>query len=373
MRVAVLFGGKSGEHEVSLTSARAVIKVLQAQPDKYQVVPIGITKQGRWITGGAEIYRLLEQSSGYKPLPEQAADLSPVLPEPASHHLVVASKTGAVVGQSMREVVDVVFPVLHGPNGEDGTVQGLLEVMSLPYVGAGVLGSALGMDKIAMKYVFGATGLPVLDFVSFLRDEWRGDNGRYVHNIEERLGYPCFVKPANMGSSVGISKAHNREELIPAIDLAAKYDRRLLVEKAAIDCREIECAVLGNDDPIASVPGEVVPCNEFYDYQAKYLADGSKIIIPAELPQQTIDSVRRMAVQAFKCLDCAGMSRVDFFVSRDGRTVWNNEVNTIPGFTPISMYPKMWEASGIPFATLVDKLIELALERYKDKNSESPL
>jgi len=367
LRVAVLFGGKSGEHEVSLTSARAVIRSLQARPDQYQVLPIGITREGRWIAGGGELLKLLEESAGYKPLPERAATLSPVLTDPSEHSLVPVDKSGNVLQPNSIGPVDVVFPVLHGPNGEDGTVQGLLDVANLPYVGAGVLGSAVGMDKVAMKAVFVSAKLPVLDYRYFLRRDWQRDPVYWTDEIEKRLGYPNFVKPANMGSSVGISKVHDRSELGPAVLEAARHDRKILVEKAAIDCREIECAVLGNDDPIASVPGEVIPCKEFYDYEAKYLSDGSRIVIPADLPAATSERIRELAVRVFKAVDCAGMGRVDFFVSRDGKTIWANEINTIPGFTPISMYPKMWEASGIKFDDLIDRLIALAIERHTDR------
>jgi len=367
LRIAVLFGGKSGEHEVSLTSARAVIKSLQARPDRYQVLPVGITRQGRWIAGGGELLKLLEESAGYKPLPERAAALSPVLTDPSEHGLVPVDRSSNALQPQTLGPVDVVFPVLHGPNGEDGTVQGLLDVINLPYVGAGVLGSAVGMDKVAMKAVFVAAKLPVLDYVYFLRRDWQRDTARWTAEIERQLGYPCFVKPANMGSSVGISKVHGRDELGPAVVEAARHDRKILVEQAAVDCREIECAVLGNDEPIASAPGEIIPCKEFYDYEAKYLVDGSQIVIPADLPAATTERVREMAVRAFKAVDCAGMGRVDFFVSRDAKVVWANEINTIPGFTPISMYPKMWEASGLSYPELIDRLIELALERHADR------
>jgi len=261
-----------------------------------------------------------------------------------------------------------VFPVLHGTYGEDGTVQGLLELAGLPYVGSGVLGSALGMDKVAMKAVFRAHGLPIGDYVAVQRSAWRARPEAIVAEVEARLGYPVFTKPANLGSSVGVAKAHNREELVRGLDLAARFDRRLLVE-AGINAREIECAVLGNDDPIASVPGEVVPSNEFYDYRAKYIDNASGLFIPARLPAETAAQIRDVAVRAFLALDCAGMARVDFFLCKDTGRVYLNEVNTIPGFTAISMYPKLWEASGVPYPELVDRLIELALERHEDRRA----
>lgn len=263
--------------------------------------------------------------------------------------------------------VDVVFPVLHGPYGEDGTIQGLLELADIPYVGAGVLGSALGMDKALMKTVFKAKGLPVVDHLVIKRRDWETNSREVIQRIEKALGYPCFVKPANLGSSVGVSKVHGPAELPAALNLAARYDRKMLAERA-VDAREIECSVLGNDDPIASVPGEIIPCNEFYDYEAKYIAGESELIIPADLPPAVTQQVRHLAIEAFLALDCAGMARVDFLLDKKTDQIYISELNTIPGFTPISMYPKLWEASGIPYPELIDRLIELALERYEDKS-----
>jgi D-alanine-D-alanine ligase len=263
--------------------------------------------------------------------------------------------------------VDVVFPVLHGPFGEVGSIQGLLEMAGLPYVGAGVLGSALGMDKDLQKTVFRARGLPVVDWLAFTRRQWQDQAQAICGQVEAKLGYPCFTKPVNLGSSVGISKAHDRSQLIQGVNLAARFDRKLMVEQAALDCREIECAVLGNDDPLASVLGEVRPRREFYDYAAKYVTDDTDLIVPAQLPAAVSDQVRHMAVQAFQAIDCAGMARVDFFVGRETGQVIINEINTIPGFTAISMYPKLWEASGIPYPELIDRLIELALQRHADR------
>lgn len=353
IRVAVLFGGRSGEHEVSLASARSVMSALD--PDKYEIYPVGITPSGQWLTEGDPMKLL---SSGEAP---SAATTGGDLPARGNGHELIPGTQGAHFPR-----VDVVFPVLHGTFGEDGTVQGLLELAGLPYVGSGVLGAALGMDKVAMKAVFRAHGLPVGDYVAVTRSVWRARPDEIVAEVEARLGYPVFTKPANLGSSVGVAKARNGAELRSGLDLAARFDRRLLVE-AAINAREIECGVLGNDDPIASVPGEVVPSNEFYDYRAKYVDDASELIIPAVLPAETAELVRDVAVKAFLALDCAGMARVDFFLCKDSGRVYLNEVNTIPGFTAVSMYPKLWEATGVPYRELVDRLIQLALERHEDR------
>ena len=355
IRVAVLFGGRSGEHEVSLASARSVMQALD--PTKYEIHAVGISPSGQWLTDGDPLGQL---ASGEAPEAITPAD---DLPATRGGRELIPGTQGARFPQ-----VDVVFPVLHGTFGEDGTVQGLLELAGLPYVGSGVLGSALGMDKVAMKAVFRANGLPVGDYVAVLRSAWRSRPDEIVSEVEARLGYPVFTKPANLGSSVGVAKARNGVELRRGLDLAARYDRRLLVE-AAINAREIECSVLGNDDPIASVPGEVVPSNEFYDYRAKYVDNASELIIPAQLPDGTTALVRDLAVKAFQCLDCAGMARVDFFLCKDSGRIYVNEVNTIPGFTAISMYPKLWEATGVSYSALVDRLIELALERHEDRRS----
>ncbi|MBC7264381.1 MAG: D-alanine--D-alanine ligase [Chloroflexi bacterium] len=355
IRVGVIFGGRSGEHEVSLISAASVMAALD--PTKYEVIPIGITKTGRWVTTGDPMALLkAEARQDMKHLEAQIK--RGASPESGTRELVPGTQESGI------PTVDVIFPVLHGPFGEDGTVQGLLELADIPYVGAGVLGSALGMDKIAQKAVFVTAGLPVCKHMPLKRKAWRADPNGVIERVESTLGYPCFVKPANLGSSVGISKVRNREELIRALDIAARYDRKMLVEEA-IDAREIECSVLGNDEPEASVLGEIVPCNEFYDYEAKYLGD-SQLIIPADLPPQTTEYIRSLAIRAFLALDLAGMARVDFFVSKSTGRVYVSEVNTIPGFTPISMYPKLWEASGLPYPRLLDRLIELALERYQD-------
>ena len=353
VRVAVLFGGKSGEHEVSLASARSIMAVMDRR--KYEVFPVGISRSGRWLTRGDPMLLLTAGEGG--------------LPDDECTSLVSSGGRELVPGtsESRFPAVDVVFPVLHGPFGEDGTVQGLLELADLPYVGAGVLGSALGMDKAAQKAVLRVNGLPVVEHLMIKRKAWRAHPEEVVADVEARFGYPLFVKPANLGSSVGISKAHNRGELRSGLDLAARYDRRMLVE-VAINAREIECSVLGNDKPIASVLGEVVPCNEFYDYNAKYIDDASELHIPADLPEETTKLIQDLSVRTFLAIDCAGMARVDFFLCRDTGTVYVNELNTIPGFTEISMYPKLWEASGIRYPELIDRLIELAIERWEDKH-----
>ncbi len=353
IRVGVLFGGRSGEHEVSLVSATSVIKALD--PAKYKVTPIGISREGRWYRGRA--------SRG--PLSDVLKKGQEVIPsaDPSGPRFFARDTKGA---SKHARGVDVIFPVLHGTFGEDGTVQGLLELAGIPYVGSGVLGSAAGMDKDVMKRLFRDDELPVADWVLVLRGEWKQSPARQRKLIETRLDYPLFVKPANLGSSVGISKVHERSELGPAIDLAASYDRKIIVEKG-LDAREIECSVLGNDSPQASVPGEIVPANEFYDYEAKYVKEGSELVIPAKLSRAETRYVRELALRAFRAVDCAGMARVDFLLDRPSGKLFVNEVNTIPGFTPISMYPKMWEASGISYPALLDRLIELALERHCEK------
>jgi len=357
IRVGVLFGGRSGEHEVSLMSAKSVINYLDK--NKYEVVPLGITREGRWLASGDPL----------KELEARASEEKPRMAASESSRELVAERRELVPGVERTGIphVDVVFPVLHGPFGEDGTVQGLLELADIPYVGAGVLGSALAMDKVAMKAVFRAEDLPVADYVAIMRWEWESDPTAVLQQIMERVGCPCFVKPANLGSSVGITKVHQAQQLPKALDLAARYDRRLLVE-VAVNAREIECSVLGNDHPVASLPGEVIPAREFYDYVAKYFDQQTQLIIPADLTQEKTTEVQELAVRAFLALDLAGMARADFFVSKDSGRVYVNELNSIPGFTHASMYPKMWEASGLSYPELLDRLIELALERHKDRS-----
>jgi len=359
VRVAVVFGGRSGEHEVSLVSAEGIMKAIDKE--KYEVMPVGITKEGRWIASGDPMRAL---QSG---MVEGESRPAALLGDPSQRALIRLEEQEQELQAKRLAEMDVVFPVLHGPYGEDGTVQGLLELANLPYVGAGVLGSALGMDKIAQKTVLRAHGLSVTDFVPVLRKEWEQTPDSVIDRILETLACPCFVKPANLGSSVGITKAHQPEALPAALNEAARYDRRLLVEEA-VDAREIEISVLGNDDPIASVPGEIIPGGEFYDYEAKYIADDSELLIPAPISEEVTRRIQEMAVRAYKAIDCAGMARADFFLERGTDRIYINELNTIPGFTPISMYPKLWEASGISYSELVDRLIELALERHRDKS-----
>lgn len=346
LRVGVIYGGRSGEHEVSVASAASIFKHLD--PGKYEAVPIRIEKSGRWALGDKTPQAL---SAGDVIRQQQTQALQPVEPSAA------VTATG----------VDVVFPVLHGPYGEDGTVQGLLELANVPYVGAGVLGSAAGMDKGVMKTLFLAAGLPVGPYVTVLARRWANDAAGLAATVETSLGYPVFVKPANLGSSVGISKARTRPELDAAMALALQFDRKIVIEAAVPDAREIECAVLGNDEPEASVPGEVIPSKEFYDYEAKYLGGGSREVIPAELTPAQAAEVQRLAIKAFQAVDCAGMARVDFLMSRGSSELYLNELNTIPGFTANSMYPKMWEASGLSYPALLDRLIALALERHAEK------
>jgi D-alanine-D-alanine ligase len=359
IKVGVVFGGRSGEHEVSLVSAKGIINAMDKE--KYEVVPIGITKEGRWIASGDPM-KALEAGTPEKSVP------AALLGDPSQRGLMRLEESETAVTTTARlSEIDVVFPVLHGPYGEDGTVQGLLELADVPYVGAGVLGSALGMDKALMKTVFQARGLPVVEYLVIKRKEWESDPQGVMQRIEDTLDYPYFIKPSNLGSSVCISKVHQRSELAPALDLAARYDRKMLAERG-VNAREIEVSVLGNDDPIASVPGEIIPCREFYDYVAKYIDDRSELVIPADLPPETTQRIREMAVEAYLAVDCAGMARVDFLLDKDSGQIYLGELNTIPGFTPISMYPKLWEASGISYSELIDRLIELALERHADKS-----
>jgi D-alanine-D-alanine ligase len=358
LRVALVFGGRSSEHDVSLTSAVSIIQNINR--DKYDILPIKISRTGRW--------QLLSAISDLSTAEALNKATGPLLSagDPESPGFYVLEGTNSSSGKRVGfEPVDVVFPVLHGTFGEDGTVQGLLSLSDLPFVGAGVLASAVGMDKILMKQIFLQNDLPCVDFIWFLRKKWKSDSEVIHKAIQKEIGFPCFVKPANTGSSVGVCKAKNSDDLVRAIDVAVEYDRKILVEKA-VDGRELECSVLGNDEPEVSVVGEIMPANEFYDYEAKYLSEGSKTLIPADLSEPIAKAVRHFAVEAFKALDCAGMARVDFFLERDTHRIFVNEINTIPGFTPISMYPKMWEASGIPYSELIDRLIGLALERYAD-------
>jgi D-alanine-D-alanine ligase len=347
----VVFGGRSGEHEVSLASARAITEALESS-DHHEVVPVGITREGRWISSG-EPMRELESLSGR--LTDGSDVGAPVSGPPASS----AEKLPAGLGS-----VDVVFPVLHGPYGEDGTIQGLLELAGVPYVGSGVLGSAASMDKPTMKKIFAHHGLPQVAWVAFTRKQWEKDRDVWREEIESSLGYPCFVKPANLGSSVGIGMAENEQELGKAVDEAARLDRRIIVEEG-IDAREIEVSVLGNENPEVSVPGEIVVKKDgFYDYEAKYVEGGMELVAPAPVPDETAGEIRRVARTAFEATDAAGMARVDFFLERGTDRLLLNEINTIPGFTSTSVYAELWSTSGLPYEALLDRLIELALERH---------
>src|SRR5215471_17095213 len=361
IRVGLVFGGRSGEHEVSLASATSVMANLDKE--KYDVVPIGITKEGSWLLGVAPP-RLLEaeQASSHQEDLEQSTAVT-LTGDPSLRRLIPVRGSEQLGAEG---ALDVIFPVLHGTYGEDGALQGLLEMANVPYVGCGVLGSALGMDKEKMKMIFSSVGLPIVDSLTYRRNQWERSPEEILDAVEEHIGYPCFVKPVNLGSSVGVNKAHDRDELKHAIDVAAEYDRKIIIE-CSIDCRELECSVLGNDEPLASVVGEVIPSNEFYDYNAKYIDGKSQVIIPADIPQVTAEHVRRWAVQAFLALDLSGLSRVDFFMERETGKIYINEVNTIPGFTQISMYPKLWEASGLSYSQLLERLIELAIERHDDR------
>src|ERR1700723_2727950 len=390
LRVGILFGGRSGEHEVSLLSAASVLNAIDK--DKYEVVPIGITKDGRWLTAGdAENLlqgKLAVESRHLRAGDPEATQPAAVLargesvvvpPEPVRRQSgLVPFQTDAHLTRraSDRAInVDVIFPVLHGTFGEDGTIQGLLELADMASVGAGVLGSAAGMDKDIMKSLFIAAGIPIVKHVTILRSAWKKDPKKVQKFVESRLRYPVFVKPANLGSSVGISKAHDRKEIGPAMEEAAKFDRKIVIEQGVggkkNKAREIECSVLGNDEPVASVPGEIVPVKEFYDYNAKYLDEGSALIIPAKLTRAETRRVQELAGRSFKAVDCSGLARVDFLMepgsAKQARKIYLNEINTMPGFTSISMYPKLWAASGISYSDLIGRLIQLGLERHAEK------
>jgi D-alanine-D-alanine ligase len=350
LRVGVLFGGRSGEHEVSLVSAASIIRGLD--PQKYEAVPIGITKEGHWLIGeGAQ-----------KMLPEVLRTGQRVVMSADPTESALMPIDGSARGQKL----DVVFPVIHGTFGEDGTMQGLLELAGLPFVGAGVLGSAIGMDKDVAKKLMQVAGIPVVPWIAVQRADWERQPKEIRRTIEKKFKYPLFVKPATLGSSVGMTKVHSRAELGPALDLAAEFAMKIMVERA-VSAREIEVSVLGNHDPRASIPGEIVPHREFYDYAAKYLEEGTQLLIPAKLKKSEVKKVQAMAVTAFRALELSGMARVDFFIEKRGGKIFLNEVNTIPGFTSISMYPKLWEANGIPFRDLISKLIDLALEQHREK------
>ncbi|GMK45804.1 D-alanine--D-alanine ligase [Paenibacillus glycanilyticus] len=362
VHLGLIYGGKSGEHDVSLRTAFAVMGELDYA--KYEITPFYITRLGEWRVGSM----LGGQPGDIDELRLEPVDGAPV---PVVPDLPLAPLLDRLAGGTLAgggQPIDVVFPLLHGTFGEDGTIQGLLEIADIPYVGAGVLASAAGMDKITMKKIFAYEGLPQCVFRYFNRAQWEKDASFFIMECEVALGYPCFVKPSNLGSSVGISKAKTREELIAAIDFAFRFDRRVIVEEF-VDAREIEVSVLGNDDPKISVPGEIAPSNEFYDYKAKYVDGKSTIHIPANIPNKTAEAVRDMALRAFLAIDGSGLSRVDFFLRKTDGQLFVNEVNTMPGFTPISMYPLMWKESGLPYKDLLDKLIDLAFKRYADRKT----
>ncbi|MEI7025889.1 D-alanine--D-alanine ligase family protein [Paenibacillus sp. y28] len=390
IRVGLVYGGKSGEHDVSLSTALAVIGAFDHA--KYDIHPFYIDKQGAWfsgppLTGPVERKEELQFGSGQDAEPAVLA-LAPIFGSGRSGGLPAAADAASGAAADGEKAVlhstgsaslartegaaygvgglDVVFPLLHGTNGEDGTIQGLLEMANVPYVGAGVLASAVGMDKVAMKKLFAQEGLPQCHYQHFTNKQWAKDRAYFLMEIEISLGYPCFVKPANLGSSVGVGKARNQEELIAAVEEAFRFDRKVIVEEF-IHAREVEVSVLGNDEPIASVPGEIVSSNEFYDYKAKYIDGKSAMVIPAELSEETADRLRELAVQAFLAIDGSGLSRVDFFISRDNGQIYLNEINTMPGFTPFSMYPLLWKETGKPYQELLDDLIRLALERHAEK------
>ncbi len=358
IKVGLIFGGKSGEHEVSFCSASSIIKAINK--DKYTVVPIGITKEGRWISPQDSEVAL--QSGKI-----EGKSTVILLNDPSGRALIRIDNNQRLDKSSALERLDVIFPVLHGPYGEDGTVQGLLELADIPYVGAGVAASAISMDKDLMKTIFQQRGLPILKWMTIKRKEWQKDKEKILSLVQDDFEYPLFVKPTNLGSSVGITKVHKKEELEKAIDLASSYDRKILIEEGLEEVREIECGVLGNDEPQASVVGEVKPAGEFYDYDSKYIDKETQLIVPTDLPDGVSQKVQEIALHAFKAVDAAGMARVDFFVSKKENKIYLSEINTIPGFTSVSMYPRLWEASGIPYSDLIDQLIQLALERHKDK------
>jgi len=384
LRVGILFGGRSGEHEVSLLSAASVFNAIDK--NKYEVVPIGITKEGRWVTAGDAELLLQGGAAGESHLragdPEATSSAAVlahgeaviVPPEPQRQGNALSPfQTDALTRRASDRAikVDVIFPVLHGTFGEDGTIQGLLELADIPYVGAGVLGSAAGMDKDVMKSLFRAAGLPIVKHVTVLRSEWESNPKKLHKRIESKVKYPMFVKPANLGSSVGISKARDRKELGPAMEEAAKFDRKIVIEQGVggkkQKAREIECSVLGNDNPRASLPGEIVPGKEFYDYTAKYLDQGSQLFLPAKITKSETKKIQQLAVAAFKAVDCAGLARVDFLMDPKTRKIYLNEINTMPGFTSISMYPKMWAASGLEYSDLIAQLIQLGIARHAEK------
>ncbi|OPH59279.1 D-alanine--D-alanine ligase A [Paenibacillus ferrarius] len=369
IRIGLIYGGKSGEHDVSLQTALAVMKAVDFT--KYEVTPFYITTKGEWksgapLLGPAESKDALTFRAGETGNAPVSNALAPIFGAIQAKGDVSVAAVNPVGTKDTS--LDVIFPLLHGTFGEDGTIQGLLEMANIPYVGAGVLASAVGMDKVMMKKIFAQEGLPQCIFRHFTRTEWEKNRAYHLVELETAIGYPCFVKPANLGSSVGISKARNQAELIEAVNFAFQYDRKVIIEEN-IDAREIEVAILGNDEPIASVAGEIVSSNEFYDYKAKYLDGKSAMVIPAEIPHETAEQIRQLAIQAYLAVDGSGLSRLDFFLGKTDNKIYINEINTMPGFTPFSMYPLLWQESGKPYAELLDDLIRLAIERHAAKQN----
>lgn len=367
LRLGVMFGGRSGEHEVSIRSAASVIEAIDRK--KYDVLPIAISREGKWLSP-ADAYSLLPLNTQSLLPPSPASDSGAVaiLGDPSHTGLLSFDRhDGTLTSQKL----DVVFPVLHGPFGEDGTLQGLLEMANIPYVGCGVLASACGMDKVAMKLLFRQAGLPICKYVWLLRSHWLADRPRVIKSVLRKIGLPCFVKPANLGSSVGVSRADDKASFERAVELAAQYDRKIVVEEA-VDAREIECAVIGNNEPRASLPGEYLVHEEsarFLDYNEKYAKTGHvEFVVPAPVSKLLATKMQRMAIQAFQAIDCAGLARVDFFLKRGSNELLINELNTMPGLTEVSGYPKMWAASGLSYTQMLDVLIELALERHREKS-----
>ncbi|WP_340084243.1 D-alanine--D-alanine ligase [Siminovitchia sp. FSL H7-0308] len=357
MKLCLLYGGKSAEHEVSLQTAKAVIGALDK--NKFDIYPIYVSKQGQWAEG-SKITDTITDVAQLQLLNNNSNEgLSSTGEDQLSH------KSTDMIPSSLQSGYDVVFPLLHGPNGEDGTIQGLLEVLNIPYVGNGVLASSAGMDKVTMKNLFAQAGLRQVKYVSYIRSAWEADRDTAYDEVEARFGYPCFVKPANLGSSVGISKCENREELVAAFEEAFRYDRKIIIEQG-VTAREIEIGLLGNDEVSCSVAGEIVPKKAFYDYEAKYQDGSTELVIPADISEEQYAELREMAIAAYKELDCSGLARVDFFITEDGQ-VLINEVNTMPGFTPFSMFPLLWKHTGLPYAELIERLIDLGIERFEEK------
>lgn len=366
LKVGVIFGGRSGEHEVSLVSATSVINNLDT--GKYDIIPIGISRGGSWFSG-KDVLKQFKENVSDRELEKDRYFFST---DPGFRGLIAVDQQ-----KNINIPLDIVFPILHGTYGEDGKIQGLFEMADIPYVGADLIGSAIGMDKVISKQLFAYDGLPVTKFVYFDRKKWEDDKNYFLDQIEIKLKYPVFVKPANLGSSIGISKAGDRQALLQAIHEASKYDRKIIIEEGVLNAREIEFSILGNEDPIVSLPGEIIPSNDFYDYNAKYVSDKSQLIIPAQISNELLVKMQEDAISAFKIIGCTGMGRIDFLLEKNSDKYYINEINTIPGFTSISMYPKLWEISGISYSELLEKLISFGLDRFNENkknkvNFETP-